>query len=228
MIKSLSRERNENWSDAYVWHFSFRCCCSSSVIWFACYTKTNRNKVNSLCTLICLFCFFFGCKNRKGAILLWKLPLDGKALVLPLPASRRHQFLGDYGDDNGDDGDTKQENASSFTQLLRLTSISLLLSFCWPRVGFDVFALLSDGICSLPMMLVPGEAWMRLVHSLEPKCREALRFPYFETKFYSLSAEWQLPLAYIFVFEPVSPLAEMFIIYEWFVWLWVNFCFCCQ
>lgn len=120
------------------------------------------------------------------------------------------------------------KNASSFTQLLRLTSISLLLSFCWPRVGFDVFALLSDGICSLPMMLVPGEAWMRLVHSLEPKCREALRFPYFDTKFYSLSAEWQLPLAYIFVFEPVSPLAEMFIIYEWFVWLWVNFCFCCQ
>lgn len=154
----IAREKRK-WSDAYVWLLSFRYCCSSSVIWSAWYTKTNRNKVYSLCFLICFSCLWLQ-ESERGYTSL-KAPARWESFSPPVACFktssvpwwprrrrlRRRQWQWRH----------KTKNASSFTQLLRLTSISLLLSFCWPRVGFDVFALLSDGICSLSLMLVRGK-----------------------------------------------------------------------
>lgn len=83
-------------------------------------------------------------------------------------------------------------------------------------VGFDLFALRSDGIWSSIANACSGEVSERLLYITSNR-NVGLRvtLPLFWCRIsLSLSAERQLPLDYVFELEPVSPLAGMFVIYE--------------
>lgn len=75
----------------------------------------------------------------------------------------------------------KTNGPSSSTQFPRQTSISLWFDvpFAGLVVGFDLFTLTFGRNLFSIADACSGEVWTSLVHNLEPKRREALRFPYF-------------------------------------------------